>query len=934
MMTKVLSFARTLSMSRPGLWRNSLFSLLSPLVLIALLLALCAAGSAHAQSKPDTTSPVVTPIPGPDAAPPPPEDPEVMDDSVIVSFSAPTSMTTGTAEWVIVTVKNTGNTTWSSNIDGPYRLGIFNPLDSQIWGIGRVAVTGSVAPNSQATFAFAIVAPTTPGTYSFDWRMLREGKFWFGAIATRTITVSAPAPVYDAQLTNATVPANMTAGSTYNVSLTFKNTGNVTWSRAENYRIGSTSPVDNVTFGRNRVDMNVATVAPGQSATFDFQVQAPATTGNHVFDWGMLWEGQRRFGQTTARTVTVSAPIPKPVIAVDHIPAPVAGSNFTTYWSASNATSLTRVCTAGGTGYKVSESLAVSGNRTQTAQAAWVGYPSTCTWTASGAGGTTTRVETMTTAPAPTPKPVISVSRNPSPVAGQSFTTSWSTSNATSLSRVCTAAGTGYKVNETLAVNGSRTETAQAAWVGYPSSCTWTASGAGGTTTYSETMSTGQPKPTVSVTRTPSPVAGQTFTTTWSTSYATSLSRVCTASGTGYTVNESLAVNDSRTEFAQAGWVAYPSSCTWTATGTGGSTTYTETMTTTAASTPKPTVAVTRTPSPVAGQSFTTTWSTTNATSLSRVCTASGTGYTVNESLAVNGSRTETAQAGWVGYPSSCTWTAGGTGGTSTHVETMTTTAPASSGVTYLHTDALGSPVARSNTSGQVISRTRYEPYGYVASGAVPTLGFTGHVNDADTGLTYMQQRYYDPVAGRFLSIDPVTTDEDTGNGFNRYSYAENNPYSYVDPDGRESDPVQTVTVTAKRPTPVFWIPIQSSKPVDPLIKPWVGQNSGVSQTGSPDWEPDDDDPRGRSRSSSRSRSGKLEKKEKSVNQLNSEIKQGQAPKGMKRVDTGKITGEQTHVHFKDGSALNKDGSWKHGQSHLSNEAKKWLTDNGWTLPK
>jgi uncharacterized protein RhaS with RHS repeats len=48
-----------------------------------------------------------------------------------------------------------------------------------------------------------------------------------------------------------------------------------------------------------------------------------------------------------------------------------------------------------------------------------------------------------------------------------------------------------------------------------------------------------------------------------------------------------------------------------------------------------------------------------------------------------------------------------------------------------------------------------------------------------------MQQRYYDPVAGRFLSIDPVTTDANTGGSFNRYNYANNSPYKYIDPDGR-----------------------------------------------------------------------------------------------------------------------------------------------------
>jgi len=49
-----------------------------------------------------------------------------------------------------------------------------------------------------------------------------------------------------------------------------------------------------------------------------------------------------------------------------------------------------------------------------------------------------------------------------------------------------------------------------------------------------------------------------------------------------------------------------------------------------------------------------------------------------------------------------------------------------------------------------------------------------------------MQQRYYDPMIGRFLSRDPVTA---YSNGdmrfFNAYAYAFNNPYRFSDPDGR-----------------------------------------------------------------------------------------------------------------------------------------------------
>jgi RHS repeat-associated protein len=49
----------------------------------------------------------------------------------------------------------------------------------------------------------------------------------------------------------------------------------------------------------------------------------------------------------------------------------------------------------------------------------------------------------------------------------------------------------------------------------------------------------------------------------------------------------------------------------------------------------------------------------------------------------------------------------------------------------------------------------------------------------------YMQQRYYEPLAGRFLSVDPVVTDAKNAEHFNRYRYAANNPYKYKDPTGR-----------------------------------------------------------------------------------------------------------------------------------------------------
>jgi uncharacterized protein RhaS with RHS repeats len=48
-----------------------------------------------------------------------------------------------------------------------------------------------------------------------------------------------------------------------------------------------------------------------------------------------------------------------------------------------------------------------------------------------------------------------------------------------------------------------------------------------------------------------------------------------------------------------------------------------------------------------------------------------------------------------------------------------------------------------------------------------------------------MQQRYYDPRIGRFLSVDPVAANSGDPKFFNRYDYAFNNPYRFTDPDGR-----------------------------------------------------------------------------------------------------------------------------------------------------
>jgi len=84
-------------------------------------------------------------------------------------------------------------------------------------------------------------------------------------------------------------------------------------------------------------------------------------------------------------------------------------------------------------------------------------------------------------------------------------------------------------------------------------------------------------------------------------------------------------------------------------------------------------------------------------------------------------------------------------------------------------------------------SKQHYRPYGDSIEGEVSEVGFAGHKFDIDTELSYMQSRYYDPVIGRFYSNDPIEFRD--VHSFNRYVYANNNPASFIDPDGRLACP-------------------------------------------------------------------------------------------------------------------------------------------------
>jgi RHS repeat-associated protein len=115
--------------------------------------------------------------------------------------------------------------------------------------------------------------------------------------------------------------------------------------------------------------------------------------------------------------------------------------------------------------------------------------------------------------------------------------------------------------------------------------------------------------------------------------------------------------------------------------------------------------------------------------------------------------------------------------------------------IIYLHNDVSGSPQAATDSSGNLLWKETYKPYGErtvnsttsTAGKGTNALYFHGKKVEALEGgvnLSYMGARYYDPSIGRFMGVDPQGFDPNSVHSFNRFAYGNNNPYKYVDPDG------------------------------------------------------------------------------------------------------------------------------------------------------
>ena len=116
-------------------------------------------------------------------------------------------------------------------------------------------------------------------------------------------------------------------------------------------------------------------------------------------------------------------------------------------------------------------------------------------------------------------------------------------------------------------------------------------------------------------------------------------------------------------------------------------------------------------------------------------------------------------------------------------------------GMYYVLTDFLGSWHKVISETGTPIEEYSFDPWGRrrnptnwtytgVPSSFTFSRGYTGHEMLDAFGLVNMNGRMYDPVLGRMLSPDNYVSLPEHSQGYNRYTYALNNPLVITDPSG------------------------------------------------------------------------------------------------------------------------------------------------------
>ena len=111
----------------------------------------------------------------------------------------------------------------------------------------------------------------------------------------------------------------------------------------------------------------------------------------------------------------------------------------------------------------------------------------------------------------------------------------------------------------------------------------------------------------------------------------------------------------------------------------------------------------------------------------------------------------------------------------------------------YYRKNLQGDVIAIYTATGALVAEYVYDAWGKVTVfdlsaeniGTLNPFRYRSYYYDTETGLYYLNSRYYDPEVGRFINADDVQyLDPETLGGLSLYAYCLDNPVMYADPSG------------------------------------------------------------------------------------------------------------------------------------------------------
>ena len=186
---------------------------------------------------------------------------------------------------------------------------------------GSSDIFTSVSPSPGFKTIADICNYATKGTYTINVKHERQGPC--AGNDPQITYCTAPVTVGNIdQCVSINAPDNVNTSQNFNASVTVRNTGGTTWSNS-NYAIAAppgplSDPYDpnwdnpsghnsSIHFSRRSSMIPVATVAPNEQVTFNFDFDAPSTPNTYPLRFRMLQSGVEWFNQVCEKNITVTA---------------------------------------------------------------------------------------------------------------------------------------------------------------------------------------------------------------------------------------------------------------------------------------------------------------------------------------------------------------------------------------------------------------------------------------------------------------------------------------------------------------------------------------------------------------------------------------------------------------------------------------------------